>query len=122
MEKSEFEEQVSLIRKGLENSNSFRQMPLAKRDKVVRGVWRMIHGEPWWSVGPLMLSALAGLLALVAAVLHVIKQVKQLHRNQAAEGDEAPSLATKRPLTCPSPYHKPALHIDHYTPLMLALM
>ena len=75
---------------------------------------RAVNREPKWIVFCMALSALGGVLALTAAVLHAVKQVNQLHKKNDAS-DEA--------LLCPlAPPAPPKIHIDHYTPMMLALM
>ena len=83
-----------------------KQLPLAG------AIDRALRSEPKWRVFCLGLSAVGGLLALTAAVLHAVKQVNQLHASESDDASAAPSV----------PAAAPVIHIDHYTPMMLALM
>ena len=84
------------------------QQATAKQATQLAGAMaRSVNREPKWIVGCMALSALGGVLALTAAVLHAVKQVNQLHDTN----DESLASASS-----------PKVHIDHYTPMMLALM
>lgn len=83
-----------------------KQLPLAG------AIDRALRSEPKWIVYCLGLSAVGGILALTAAVLHAVKQVNQLHAPESDDASAAPS----------APAAAPVIHIDHYTPMMLALM
>ena len=74
---------------------------------------RALTSEPKWIVFCLGLSALGGILALTAAVLHAVKQVNQLHASQS--DDDAPAEPSP-------PSETSVIHIDHYTPMLLAFM
>ena len=117
MSESLQKQQIKQLETVLDAYPGFKKMAPEKKMRVATGLYRTILGEPLWSLIPMFLSALAGLLALIAAVLHVIKQVNQLHRNQNNKDQTSAPAKTTNPLCS-----KSVVHIDHYTPIMLALM
>ena len=90
------------------------QVTAKQATQLAGAMARSVNREPKWIVGCMALSALGGVLALTAAVLHAVKQVNQLHDTSDASDD-----ALLCPQASPAP---PKIHIDHYTPMMLALM
>ena len=84
-----------------------------KGPQLVDAMARALTSEPKWIVFCLGLSALGGILALTAAVLHAVKQVNQLHASQS--DDDAPAEPSP-------PSETSVIHIDHYTPMLLAFM
>ncbi len=96
--------QLTSVQTALVDAPATMQLPLAG------AMARSLNREPRWIVFCLALSALGGVLALTAAVLHAVKQVNQLHASETDDALAVPAAPAA------------AIHIDHYTPMMLALM